>query len=102
MVAVVRQSIPPNAGNLKTSREIAADMPRLSGPVELSVTDRFGPAGERPMATAWVSDQLLARTVDVWSRDYGRPVTTQEAMEILNNVKRFGELFIRAKEEDKT
>ncbi len=53
------------------------------------------------MTTAWVSDDLLAHTIDVWSRAYGRPVTTQEAMEILMNVKRFAELLIRAKEEDK-
>ena len=77
---------------------MAEDMPGLSGPSELSVTERFG---DRPMTTAWVSDRLLARTVDVWSRAYGRPVTTREAMEILMNVKRFGELLIRAKEESK-
>lgn len=101
MVAIVKQNASLIAGNVEPSRKIAADTPGLSGPTELSVTDRFGPSGDRPMTTTWVSDRLLARTVDVWSRAYDRPVTTQEAMEILMNVKRFGELLIRAKEENK-
>jgi len=53
------------------------------------------------MTTAWVSDRLLARTIDVWSRAYDRSITTQEAMEILMNTKRLGELLIRAQEERK-
>ena len=99
MVAVSMRDIPPEAGNLKTPREIPANISGLCGPVELSVTDRLGPP---PMTTAWVSSQLLARTIAVWSRAYGRPVTTHEAMEILMNVKRLGELLIRAKEERQT
>lgn len=54
------------------------------------------------MTVAWVSDGLLARTMDVWSKAYGRPITTQEAMEILMNVKRLGKLLFRAREEDRT
>ena len=71
-----------------------------SRPVELSVTDRLGPSGDRPMTTAWVSDELLEKTVEVWSKAYGRPITTQDAMEILVNVKRFAELLIRVKEDN--
>ncbi len=78
----------------KPFRKITADPPGLYGPVELSVTDRWF---ARPMTTAWISEGLLARMIDVWSRAYGRPVTTQEAMEILMNVKRFTELLTRAK-----
>lgn len=98
MVAVAKNSDPPLSGNAKIPRRIGADTPGLSRPVELSVTDRFGPVGARPTSVAWVSDRLLARTIDVWSRAYGRPVTPQEAMEILMNVKRFAELLIRARE----
>ena len=53
------------------------------------------------MTAAWVSDSLLARTIDVWSKAYGRRMTTQEAMEILMNIKRLGELLLRAREDDK-
>jgi len=53
------------------------------------------------MTAAWVSDDLLARTIDVWSKAYGRQITTQEAMEILMNIKRLGELLFRAREDDR-
>jgi len=94
MVAVARHNDPPT--DPKKSSEIAADMPGLSPAVELSVTDR-----ESPTTIGWVSDRLLARTSDGWSRAYERPVATQEAMEILMNVKRFAELLVRTKEECK-
>ena len=93
MVAIVKHNAPVITENVELFRKIAAHPPGLCGPVELSVT--------RPMTTAWISEGLLARTIDVWSRAYDRPVTTQEAMEILMNVKRFGKLLIRAKEGNK-
>jgi len=102
MVAIVGKSTPSPANNPGNSQEIGSHRPGLSEPVELSVTDRFGLPGDRPMTTAWVSDPLLAHTVDVWSRAYGRPVNTEEAMEILTNVKRLAELLIRTKEETTT
>ncbi len=97
MVAIADTRLPFDEEDARQSRNTAADTPGLSGPVELSVTDR----GDRPMTTAWVSDRLLARTIDVWSRAYDRSITTQEAMEILMNTKRLGELLIRAQEERK-
>jgi len=102
VVAIVRKNVPLVDGNAEPPRTIAADAPGLSSPGELSVTNRLGPAGDRPISTAWVSDRLLAHTIDIWSRAYDRPVTTQEAMEILMNVKRFGELLIRAREKSET
>ena len=83
MVGVVGKHIPPAAEDAGKSGQITRHMPGLSRPVELSVTDRLGPSGERPMTTAWVSDELLEKTVEIWSKAYGRPITTQEAMEIL-------------------
>ena len=102
MVAIVGKHLPPAKKHAGIPEEMAINRPGLSRPVELSVTDRFGPPGARPIATAWVSDRLLADTIDVWSRAYDRPITAEEALEILTNVKRFGELLIRAKEESKT
>jgi len=92
MVAIVGKHVPSLAKKVGESGEIFRHPPGLLGPVELSVTDPPG----------WVSDRLLARTIDLWSRAYQRPLTTQEAMEILMNVKRFAELLIRAKEGKKT
>ena len=83
MVAVAKNADPLLSGNSRIPGKIGADTPGLSRPVELSVTDRVGPVGTRPTSVAWVSDRLLARTIDVWSRAYRRPVTPQEAMEIL-------------------
>lgn len=44
----------------------------------------------RPARPEWVDDELLAKTVDVWSRIYGRSLTSAEAIEILLN---FGRLI---------
>jgi hypothetical protein len=49
--------------------------------------------------TAWISDELLAETVEVWTEAYGRPVSEDEAVEILLNVKRLGEVLLRARSE---
>ena len=53
----------------------------------------------RPLSTAWISDELLAETVDVWSEAYGRPVSEEEAVEILMNVKRLGEVLLKSRRE---
>jgi len=101
MVAIADRNTSPFDTEPQYSNGTPLDRPGLSGPVELSVCDRFGPSGGRPITAAWVSDDLLARTIDVWSKAYGQRITTQEAMEILMNVKRLGELFLRAREDDK-
>jgi len=101
MVAVADRNAPPYGTEPQNPRGIPLDRPGLSRPVELSVSDRFGLSGGRPMTAAWVSDDLLARTIDVWSKAYGRQITTQEAMEILMNIKRLGELLFRAREDDR-
>ena len=54
-------------------------------------------ADERPLSLAWISDELLARTQQVWSRAYGRPVSEEEAVEILRNVKQLAEVLLEAK-----
>jgi len=50
----------------------------------------------RPLSMAWISDELLAETIEVWSEAYGRPVGEEEAVEILMNVKRLGEVMVNA------
>ncbi len=48
---------------------------------------------------AWISDELLAETIDLWSESYGRPVSEGEAVEILMNVKRLGEVLLKVRRE---
>ena len=40
------------------------------------------------------ADELLAETVDVWSRELGRSVSEEEAIEMLLNVKRLSETLL--------
>ena len=51
----------------------------------------------RPLSIAWISDELLAKTRRVWSKAYGRPISTEEAVEILTNVKRMAQVLLKAK-----
>ena len=48
---------------------------------------------------AWISDKLLAKTIDVWSVNYDRPISEDEAVEILMNVKRLAEVLLEARKE---
>lgn len=58
-----------------------------------------GTAQERPPRPAWIPDALLAETIRVWSKAYRRPISEDEAVEILTNVKRLGEALLQAKRE---
>ncbi len=53
----------------------------------------------RPLSMAWISDELLAETIDVWSEAYGHSIEEKEAVEILMNVKRLGEVLLKARRE---
>lgn len=69
----------------------------LSAPDEQAVP---GPQRRRrPLSLAWISDELLAETIELWSESYGRPISEDEAVEILMNVKRMGELLLRLRRE---
>ena len=65
----------------------------------LSATDEQAVPGlerrQRPLSLAWISDELLTETIELWSESYGRPISEDEAVEILMNVKRMGELLLR-------
>ena len=54
---------------------------------------------ERPPRPAWIPDALLAETVEVWSEAYGKPMTEDDAIEILRNVRRLAEALLDAKRE---
>lgn len=48
----------------------------------------------RPVSLEWISDELLAETIDVWSKELGRSVSEDEAIEMLLNVKRLSETLL--------
>ena len=79
---------------MPTTMEIAPESTGFVGPDEEVVTGRE--AAARPLSTAWISDELLAETIDVWSEAYGRPIGEEETVEILMNVKRLGEVMVSA------
>ncbi len=57
-----------------------------------------GGISDRPMSLAWITDDLLRYTREVWSRAYGRPVSEDEAIKMLVNVKRLAEVMLRVAE----
>ena len=58
-----------------------------------------GGVPDRPLSLAWMTDELIAETQRVWSPQYGRDLTSNEAVEILRNVKRFAEVLMTTQRE---
>ena len=56
-------------------------------------------SGDGPLETAWISEELVARTQDVWGRYLHRKVDREEAIEMLVNVKRIAMVFYQARQE---
>lgn len=56
-------------------------------------------ATRRPLADAWISDGLLKEAIAVWSRLYHRPISEEEAMAMLKNIKQAGEVIYRVARE---
>ncbi len=44
----------------------------------------------------WITDELIEDTRQVWSKRYGRVIAQEEAVEILVNVKKVAEAFLKA------
>jgi len=53
-------------------------------------------ASGRPLSISWITDDLLQYTREVWSKAYGRPVSEDEAVEMLLNIKRLGEVTLKS------
>jgi hypothetical protein len=77
--------------------EIPSESTGFPGQDEVHPTGRQ--RDRRPLSMAWISDELLARTIDVWSTNYGRPISEDEVVEILMNVKRLAEVLLEARKE---
>lgn len=89
---------PAFAGMASPATGFGEELTGFPAPGEDTVP-RLSRVTRRPMSMAWISDSLLEKTIDVWSEAYGRPVGEAEAVEILMNVKRLGELLLNARKE---
>ena len=61
------------------------------------ITDKaplFPAPSQRPMCLDWASDDLIRHTQDVWSKFTGQPISVDDAIEILTNVKRLAEVLM--------
>jgi hypothetical protein len=47
----------------------------------------------------WLSDERIAEARRVWSKAYGRVISSDEAVEILTSVRRLAEVLLQAEEE---
>ncbi|MCC6906833.1 MAG: hypothetical protein IT430_02740 [Phycisphaerales bacterium] len=66
-------------------------------PPTRAVSDQCEPTGNsRPVALAWITDELIAEHRRVWSSRYRRIITEEEAIEIIMNIKRFAETVLDA------
>jgi len=73
-------------------REKPSELTGLTCKVEQAVTAKQ--ASSKPVSAQWITDELLAETMGLWSQSYGREVCYDEAMEILMNVKAMAEYFL--------
>lgn len=80
-----RRGNPPASTGLARAEELHVTVP--------------GTAVERPPRPGWISDALLAETIEVWTEAYRQPISEDEAIEILENVGRLGEALLNAKQE---
>ena len=56
---------------------------------------RRGTCGQRPLADAWIPEELLARAVKVFSERYRQPVGPEEAALMLGRIKVFAEMAVK-------
>ena len=85
------------------SSEKQPETPPEDSSKSLGFSPQNGPHVVRsPLSAAWISDELLQRTRDVWSTVAGREISADEAVEILINVKNLAEFLLDMKPEAAT
>ena len=89
-------SVPPQS-QLPNDDGHQSDVTGFSSPHEPGLCDPV--PIRRPLSLAWVSDELIAETQRLWSDRYRREISVDEAIEILQNVKRFAEMLLERSEE---
>lgn len=84
-----------HAAQVAVRKPIVADHSRDHGESgEISIPDKG-----MPLSAEWVSEELLLETRNIWSQAYKRVISINEAIEILMNVKRVAEVFVRIHKE---
>lgn len=68
------------------------NMTGLPAPIEPGQEEESVP--ERPLSLSWISDEMINDTQRLWSKRYGRELSTDESVEILQNIKRFAEMLM--------
>ena len=76
---------------------IDQNMTGLSAPTERGMDEKIVPM--RPLSLSWISDEMIDDTQQMWSKRYGREISIEEAVEILQNTKRFAEMLMERREE---
>lgn len=56
---------------------------------------------ERPRRPDWITDDLLARVRAAWSEEFGREITNEESMEIIQNLRNFAEVLLYSRREER-
>lgn len=83
--------------SVQNNRPTGGDITGFSSPDEPGLCDPQVTV-RRPLSLAWVSDELIAETRRLWSARYEREISVEEAIEILQNVKRFAEMLLERSE----
>jgi hypothetical protein len=81
-----------------TEAEIMADPPNIAG-LQRAPEPSVSPGGRRPLSMDWITDDLLRATLAAWSPRYEQPLTSDDAVEILMNVKRFSEALLASRKD---
>jgi len=77
-----------------SEREEYMEIPSESSGLPSEVVPPCDPgAASWPLSARWITDDLVRETQRVWSKAYGRPITAEEAVEILMNVRRLFEVL---------
>ncbi|HOF18342.1 MAG TPA: hypothetical protein PK082_05490 [Phycisphaerae bacterium] len=77
--------------NMPETSKMRGELTGFDPPLEEGVTPTNR---RRTPASEWIDDELLDYTRRVWSKAYGRVVSTDEALEMLMNVKRLAETIV--------
>lgn len=78
----------------------APDLPEPTGQ-SLNVEAHCSHAGGKgPLESEWITEDLVARTKDVWGRYLELEVSREEAIEMLLNVQRIALAFYQASTEE--
>jgi len=86
---------PPQEPLQESPETPAADSSESAG-----FSPKNGPHVQGPLSAAWISEDLLQRTRDVWSELAGREISADEAVEILINVKNLTEFLLDMKDNE--